>query len=203
MLRFPLPIFNLFRRFPAVPSWFTTKNGYRLFTRFIRADDAPRLLDLFDRLSPDTRRRRFHISLEHLSAEAKQEYAIWLANVDNRTTGGAIVAVDLHDEPEAIVGVARLARPADAPDATEAEVAVVVRDDFQGTGVGRQLVRRLVALARRMRVRTVIATIQADNLAVLHLIRSLPLPVTSETRGGEMVLYIAMSRRWQRRPKAS
>jgi len=203
MTIFPLPIFNLFRRFPAVPSWFTTSNGYRLFTRFIRADDAPRLLDLFERLSPDSRRRRFHETLDHLSAETKQQYATWLASVDNRTTGGAVVAVDRHDEPEAIVGVARLARPADAPDATEAEAAVVVRDDFQGTGVGLQLVRRLVTLARRMRVRTVIATIQSDNLVVLRLIRSLRLPMTIETRGGEMVLHIAMTQPRPRRTKAS
>ena len=186
-----------------MPSWFTTSTGYRIFTRWIRADDAPRLLDLFERLSSDSRRRRFHETLDHLSEETKQQYATWLAGVDNRTTGGAVVAVAVHTEPEAIIGVARLARPADKPNAAEAEAAVVVRDDFQGTGVGLQLIRRLVTLARRMRVRTVIATVQADNLAALRLIRSLALPTTIETRGGEMTLHIAMTRPRQRRTKAS
>jgi RimJ/RimL family protein N-acetyltransferase len=186
-----------------VPSWFTTRDGYKLFARFIRADDAPRLIDLFDRLSPESRRRRFHQTTGNLPEELKQQYATQLAGVDNRTTGGAVVAVDLHDEPEAIVGVARLARPEGMPDSPEAEAAIVVRDDFQGRGVGYQLIRRMVALARRMRVRTIIATIQTDNLAAFHLFRALPLPMTMETRRGETVLHIAMKRPRRERTKAS
>ncbi len=141
--------------------------------------------------------------MNNLPAEAKLQYATLLAGVDNRTAGGAVVAVDLHDEPEAIVGVVRLARPDDAPNAPEAEVAVVVRDDFQGRGVGYQLLRRVVALARRMRVRTIIATIQVDNLAAFHLFRELPLPMTIETRRGETILHIAISRARQSRAKAT
>jgi RimJ/RimL family protein N-acetyltransferase len=155
----------------------------------IRAADARLLIDLFMRLSPESRRRRFHTNLENLSSEAKWERAAALADVDNRTLGGAVLAV-VRDANgcEQIVGVARLARYPDQPDSPEAETAVVVRDDFQGRGVGRELLRRMVLLAKQMGVRTIIAEIEADNEAALRLFRRLELPGETDVRRGLVVM---------------
>ena len=81
------------RHVAAIPSWFLTKDGHWLYCRLVRPDDALRLLDLFDALSPEARRRRFHANVDHLPAATKLSYAHQLAGVDNRLTGGAVVAV--------------------------------------------------------------------------------------------------------------
>ncbi len=177
------------RRWEAIPAWFLTKDGYWLYARLIRSEDAPRLLDLFERLSSEARRRRFHAIVDSIDEEVKAHHAYHFATVDNARTGGAVVAVDHQGAGQKIVGVLRLG----APEEGCAEVAVVVRDDFQGRGVGRALLQRLPTLARRMEVHTVIANIEADNLPALRLFRRLRLPMTSHTSHAETQLRIRLS----------
>lgn len=182
------------KRYPPAP-WFTTRDGIRLHTRTIRADDAPRLLHLFERLSPQACRQRFHGDVDRLSEEAKRRGAAYFAAVDNRTRGGAIVAVDRRNcaagGDEEIVGVVQLGRNA-ALDDPEAEVAIVVRDDFQGRGVGRALLQRIGPLARQMGVRIMLAAIDVENRPALLLFRSLGLPTTAITRQGVTLLRITL-----------
>ena len=130
-------------------------------TRPVRADDATLLCQLWDRLSPDTVYRRFHAPLHHPPAGAER-----LVHVDHDLRE-ALVAVVGDD----VVGVARYDRsPADR---STAEFAVVVEDAWQGVGVGRQLLAELSGLAARRGVRTLTATVQADNDRVIGLIRRL------------------------------
>ena len=170
----------------AVPSWFLTKDGYWLYSRLIRGDDAPRLIVLFDHLSSETRRRRFHTNVDHLQLEIKRQHAQTLAGVDNGAGGGAVVAVDHQRGQQVLVGVLRLG----PVEAGRAEVAVVVRDDFQGRGVGHSLLQRLLPLCARMQVHTVIAVIQADNLPALRLFRRLNYPMSARTTNAETELQI-------------
>jgi acetyltransferase len=164
-------------RLEAIPSWFLCKDGYWLYARLIQPEDTARLLDLFDHLSSQARQRRFHINVDYLDSETIYAHAHAFATVDNAHTGGAVVAVDYRGVGQNIVGVARIG----APEKGEAEVAVVVRDDFQGRGVGRALLQRLPTLARRMGVHTMIANVEADNLPALRLFRRLPFPMTNRT----------------------
>src|SRR5690606_23955378 len=142
-----------------------------------------------ERLSSETRRRRFHAHVDTLNDEAKIYYAHKFATVDNVRTGGAVVAVDHQGAGHKIVGVLRLS----APENGSAEAAVVVRDDFQGRGVGRALLQRMPTLAHRMGVHTVIANIQADNLPALRLFQQLRFPMTSRTSRAETQLRILLS----------
>lgn len=175
------------------PSWFMTRDGRRLEARLIQAADAPRLLELFERLSPETRRRRFHYDPEHIPDEEKQAIARHLSDVDNRTQQGAVLAIARDAAGrEQIVGVARLARPVDQPDAPLAEAAIVVRDDFQGGGVATELLWRMVLLAKQMKVNTILAQIEADNHIALRAFRGLHLPTTVATAQGETDMYISV-----------
>jgi len=70
-----------------------------------------------------------------------------------------------------------------------------VRDDYQGQGVGTQLVRRLVVLARQMKVKEIIAYFESDNTVAIHLFRNLGLPSTLEISYGETTMLIEMP--WQ------
>jgi RimJ/RimL family protein N-acetyltransferase len=175
------------------PSEFMTRDGYRLQVRLISAADAPRLLELFERLSPETRRRRFHYDPDRLPDKQKQGLARHMADVDNHTQEGAVLAIDVDPSGrEQIVGVARLARPAKQPESPIAEAAIVVRDDFQGRGVATELLWRMVLLAKQMKVQTILAQIEADNTAAIRVFRELDLPSTVTTHHGDTDMYISV-----------
>lgn len=67
------------------------------------------------------------------------------------------------------VAVARYART-DAQ-GRQAELAIVVADDWQGRGIGRRLLDALLATARRAGIQGMSADCEADNAAVMALLR--------------------------------
>jgi GNAT superfamily N-acetyltransferase len=129
-------------------------------TRPVRLDDETLFVRLWPRLSADTVYRRFHSPLRGLSRDALRH----LVDVDHdlreavvAVVGGEVVAVARYDRSPA--------------DPATAEFAVVVEDAWQGMGLGRQLLGELTELAARRGVRTLTATVQADNDRMLWLIR--------------------------------
>jgi acetyltransferase len=72
-------------------------------------------------------------------------------------------------EPE-ILAVGRLSRSADA---NEAELAVVISDKFQGHGLGTELVKRLIEIARSEGVDRVTADILGENRQMIEICRLL------------------------------
>jgi len=171
---------------------FTTRSGRKLKLRLMRPSDAQMLIEFFHRMSPETRRRRFHTGTENVSDELILQRAMEFASVDNRLQVGAVVAVYNDKEGEQIVGSVRLARDPAALDSPEAEAAVVVRDDFQGEGLGTELMRRLVLLAKHMRVKTIVAIFQPDNEGAIRLFREINLPYTTTIDHGETILRLEM-----------
>lgn len=174
---------------------YTTPDGRVLQLRLIQATDTARLVNFFYSLSPESRWRRFHIATEQLDPATVQDRARDFAAVDNRRRGGAVVAIyrEQQDQQSAhtpattaeaaqIVGVARLARGDTQTPGSGAEIAMVVRDDFQQQGVGHALLQQLVCLARQMEITHLHADIQADNAPALRVLKKLGLPITTQTR---------------------
>ncbi len=140
-------------------------DGRLLIIRPIRADDVERLQAAHGRLSPLTRYRRFLTSKPYLSAAD----AAYLSDVDG-CSHYALVATfaELADDPEApIIAVGRFVRSPE--NAAVAEFAIVVGDEWQGLGVGRELMGRLVDAAVTRGVQRFQATMLADNLAIQRL----------------------------------
>ena len=173
---------------------FTARGGTPIHCRLIRPDDAPILISLFVHLSPESRRRRFNTSLENIESERLIQEARLLADVDNRTTGGAILAFARLPDGKKPIAVARLGRFPNNPTSPEAEAALVVRDDFQGQGIGTALMALLAMLARRMGVETLTASVQADNEALFALLRRLQLPIERHTSHGETTISLSVER---------
>jgi len=166
-----------------------TRDGRILTLRLIHPADAPLLEELFYRLSPESRWRRFHGLTDGIPPERITEQACIMTNVDNRTMEGAVVAVVREGEREHIIGVVRLARPPGQPDAAEAEAAVVVLDEYQGQGVGSALLQHMLQLARQMHVKRILAVFQPDNTGAIRLFRALGLPSRLETSHGLTKMY--------------
>lgn len=80
----------------------------------------------------------------------------------------AIVAVADEEGAERIVGVGRF----DLRDEVSAEFALVVRDDYQGLGLGTALLARLLDLARARGVRLMTGDVRAENRRMLRLLTS-------------------------------
>jgi RimJ/RimL family protein N-acetyltransferase len=137
--------------------------GLTIFVRPIRADDKRLIERAFDHLSPESRFRRFFAPLERLTSRDLS----YLAEVDHHDHE-AIVAV--NPENGAIVGDARYVR---SDDPTEAEVAVIVGDPWQGHGVATVLLERLVERARAEGIDHFVALVMSDNDEAIEVFRHL------------------------------
>ena len=125
----------------------------------LEPSDGEALLRLFYRLSPESIYRRFHSPLVRPD-QARPERLLDIDHHDRE----AVVAV-LDGE---ILGVARYFRQPGEP---EAELAVVVADDWQGQGLAIRMLRCLAGLARSAGITRFTASIQADNRPALALLR--------------------------------
>ncbi len=141
-------------------------DGTALTVRPIEITDVDRLERMARRLSPRSIYFRFFSPMRRVPWPT----LLWLSDVDH-CRREALVA--LHDDE--IVGVARYAQVADADgsEARDAELAVTVEDAWQGRGLGRQLARRLCALARTRGYDTFRVTTLPDNHRALQLVRDL------------------------------
>lgn len=141
-----------------------TAGGERVRVRLLEPqyEDAVALRSLFHRLSPDSVYRRF---LTPIPAPPPFEMARRLLDIDHwdREALGAFSG-------DQLIGVARYNRSQDDPGV--AEVAVVVADDWQHRGLGRALLARLGAVARRRRIRSFHSTMLGDNRPAVELLRS-------------------------------
>jgi len=137
----------------------TLRDGSRVAIRPIEPDDREELAEGFERLSAESRYRRFFAPVPALSARDLD----YLTDVDHRDHE-ALVATDAATG--AGIGVARYVRT--APEV--AEPAIVVADDWQGRGVGTLLLDALVGRAREEGIRRFEAPVLASNREVIGLL---------------------------------
>jgi RimJ/RimL family protein N-acetyltransferase len=140
------------------------RDGSRLLIRPVHSADAPLLADGFARLSDRSRRMRFMTTKIALSP-AELRYFTDVDHHDHEALGALSCADGLG------VGIARYVRDAEDPQA--AEVAVTIVDDWQGRGLGTELMAQLSDRARREGIRRFTALVNADNTAVEALLRKM------------------------------
>jgi hypothetical protein len=142
----------------------TLSDGTRVVLRHIRPDDAQELRRAFDRLSPESRYRRFFGGVAQLS-DATLNY---LTHVDGNDHVAIVATGESPDlKSELGLGVARFVRLHDAPHVAEA--AVIVVDDVQRRGLGRLLATTLAVAARERGVHTFRADVLAENEPMVSL----------------------------------
>lgn len=133
-----------------------------LLLRPIRADDLDRLRNFVRHLSPRTGYQRLLSS----RIPTEKELRCWTAL--DRSREGALVATMVHGGETRILGVARYVREASGGDA---EMAVVLADAWQGRGLGTELLRALVDMARVDGVQRLTGTTLSTNAAAIALVR--------------------------------
>jgi acetyltransferase len=148
----------------------TLTDGTPIIIRPIRPDDADDLQATFQRLSMQSIYLRFLSFKKELS----DEEARYLATLDY-TTRMAFVAVCKENDQDSVVGVARYAL-LDTGHLEIAESAVVVADEYQGRGIGKLLLWRLVSYARAKGIHSLRGNLQIGNDRMLDLVRRSGLP---------------------------
>jgi acyl-CoA hydrolase/GNAT superfamily N-acetyltransferase len=165
---------------PVYPDWveqpLTLDDGRRVFIRPIRLTDEPPLREMFYALSEETVYHRFFQVLPTMPHRKLQE---WL-RVDYERQMVIVVTSGLEGD-EAIVAVARY----DLDERTNlAEVAFVVRDDFQGHHLATHLLARLIEVARANGIAGFTASVLADNMAMLRVFHAAFPALESQLRDG-------------------
>jgi RimJ/RimL family protein N-acetyltransferase len=160
---------------------YVLNDGRAVEIRPIQPDDGERLHDHHERLSPQSRYRRFLATKPHLSAAD----ARYLVQIDGCDHFALVATAQVDGADGAFVGVARFIRLTDQPDT--AEFAIVVADEYQRHGLARELLGRLAAAARHRGVTRFRAAMLADNVAVRRLMAELAMGEVKSLRSGSVI----------------
>lgn len=169
---------------PAEPSdSLTLRDGTRVHIRPIRPEDDHALVEAFHHMSPQTVYQRFFAALPELSEEMA-----WRFSHVNYTNRMALVAETPDSDPPQLMAVARYER---TKDVGVAELGLVVVDEWQGRGLGRILLRRILAVAATHGITRFTADILADNRRMLHLLATEARVCHSKSSGGVTTLLLS------------
>jgi acetyltransferase len=151
-----------------VDTW-TARSGLKVAIRPIRPEDEPLMAPFHATLSEDTVYHRYAHMLP-LQQRLSHERLSRLCFIDY-SRQIALLALKTNDAgKEEIVGIGRLIMESET---NQAEFAILVGDSFQRQGLGKELLRRLVEIAKAEGVDRVIGYILNDNRGMLAVCSSL------------------------------
>jgi len=158
----------------------TTRAGYDLQLRPVKISDEPLLKDFFYSLSDQSVYRRFMSQRKDMPHERLQDFV-----VIDYTNEMIILAVVKKEEVEEVVGVGQYGI---YPNSHTAEVALVVRDDHQGKGVGTAVLSYLTELAQKEGLMGFNAEVLMENASMMHLFEKMGFDIQRRTEEGVIEL---------------
>ncbi len=160
-------------------------DGSSVSIRRIEPADAYPLLRMFDRLSPESIYHRFFSPMPR----PRRAALLHLAGLDH----------ELHEALVATVGseIVAVARYDGRPDESDAEVAVIVDDEWQDRGLGTRLLHHLARAGARRGLVAFRATVLGENRRALPFLRRLSPEADVRFHDGEYQVYAPF------RPRAS
>jgi acetyltransferase len=158
-------------------------DGRVVVVRPVLAFDADAAQAFVRGLSPESRLKRFHFGLRELPPPMLRA----MTEVDH-DRHVAIVAESIVD-PRGPLWVAD-ARYVRGDDPRQAEFGIAVADAWQGAGLGRELLRRLMAHAAREGVRQLAGDVMAGNRGMLALAAHLGGRVEASPEGPGVVRVV-------------
>ena len=158
----------------------TMKNGDSIIIRPIRPEDEPLMVEFHQKLSERTVYLRYFqpLKLSHRVAHERLR-RICFTDYDRE-----MVLLGEHkgdaEMPE-VVAVGRLSK---LHHRDEAELAVLIHDRFQHLGIGTELFRRLIAIARNENLRRLHSTILAENREMRAICQKLGFRMQADVEDG-------------------
>src|SRR5580704_10622657 len=145
-----------------------TLDGTPIALRPLLPEDEPALQDLFAHMSREDVRLRFFTPMREL----KHALAARLSHLDYSRE---MALVAQHDGMT--LGIARYSAD---PDRRSAEVAVAVRSDWHGRGVGQLLMARLIEVAQQSGISELVGLVLHENKPMLKMCRKLGFSIAPE-----------------------
>ena len=162
--------------------WLDLKDQTRVFMRPLKLTDESLLRSMFYKLSDESVHNRFFSMIKSMPHKKLQEFL----RVDYGADMALVVLTD-PDESGEMVAIAHYHR-----DEREhfADAAFLVRDDYQGKGIGTVLMNTLVDIAIEHGVAGFTANVLLDNAGMLRIFHKCGYPVESELESGTYSLRI-------------
>jgi GNAT superfamily N-acetyltransferase len=160
------------------------KDGREVFLRPIRGDDQDLILDLFNRISPQSVYQRFLTHLHTLPEGL-------LHRLTHPNGPGEFALAGAADDGGKDVFVA-VGRYSLEPRESIADLALAVRDDWQNLGLGKALLQRTVAVAREHGVTRFASMMDPRNTVMEGILKDLGYEVKYSLRSGFYQVEIAV-----------
>jgi acetyltransferase len=143
----------------------TLHDGTPVTIRPIRPEDEPLLVEFHRTLSEQTVYQRYFHPIP-LSERIAHERLTRIAFVSYEREMALVAEMrDATLKPH-IIGVGRLIK---LRGGKEAEFAILISDEYQHQGLGRELLRRLVEIGRQEGVKRIVADILPDNVGMIRV----------------------------------
>lgn len=139
---------------------FKLKDGPAVIIRPIRPEDEPLFDELLRNSSENTLTMRFFRKISDISHEELTRYCH--VDYDREMS---FVAVIREGNSEKMIGEVRMSR---LPDLENAEMAIVVGDQWQGQGVGKALMLHCIKIAKELGIKKMLMDILKINSRMLY-----------------------------------
>ncbi|HEX8814734.1 MAG TPA: bifunctional acetate--CoA ligase family protein/GNAT family N-acetyltransferase [Terriglobales bacterium] len=171
-----------------VKSW-NLKNGDPVTIRPIRPEDEPLLVKLHQALSERSVYLRYFQPLK-LSQRTAHERLTRICFIDYDREMALVMEHKAADGTPEIISIGRLSK---LRGRNEAELAVLVDDRFQHQGMGTELYRRLIEIAKQDKLDRVISTVLVENYDMLAICRALGFQLQGEVEDGTVEAILTLS----------
>jgi acetyltransferase len=166
-----------------VSEW-TMKDGQPVIIRPIRPEDEPLLIEFHKKLSERTVYLRYFQPLK-LTQRTAHERLTRICFIDYDREMALVVERKKPDGSPEIIGVGRLSKIHGRP---EAEMAAMLQDSLQGKGLGSELYRRLIQVARDQKLHMVHSNMLGENREMQALCRKMGFKLSTPDMEDNMVL---------------
>jgi acyl-CoA hydrolase/GNAT superfamily N-acetyltransferase len=164
--------------------WRTMGTGMTVLFRPVKMSDEPLLKDFFYALSPESLYKRFFSRRQDMPHEILQRFA-----VIDYTKEMIVLATINQDQKEIVIGMGQYKI---TEKTRTAEAAMVVRDGYQGRGIGTVMVDQLVYLARRQGLVAFTADVFEDNSPMLRVFEKSGLDVERKCEYGVYKMRVSL-----------
>ncbi len=166
-----------------VSNW-KMEGGEEVVIRPIRPEDEPKLVDFHQKLSERSVYLRYFQPLK-FSQRTAHERLTRICFIDYNREMALVVERMNENAQSEIIAVGRMSKMHGVP---EAELAALVRDGFQGKGLGAELYRRLLQIATDEKLTKVHSNMLGENVEMQAICRSLHFKMTTPELEDNLIL---------------
>jgi acetyltransferase len=160
------------------------KSGEEVLIRPIRPEDEPKMVEFHSTLSERSVYLRYFEPLQ-LSQRTTHERLIRSCFIDYNREMALVAERRKADGSTEIIGVGRLSKLHGVP---EAEMAALVRDEFQGKGLGGELYSRLLKIAKAEKLVKVHSNMMRENEEMKAICKHFGFTLADADRADKLVL---------------